>query len=105
MNDPDEHRYSSPIKNGKFVAPPNSYFAQMKRNTSVYSTYPPNGKRPKKEGRNIYNRRQLSRTSEYQSTEEGFEAFGEGDDWGDESIASEPQPDTGNMLLSPYVFY
>ena len=50
----------------------------------------------------MYNlsRRQLSKTSEYQSTEEGFEAFGEGDDW-DESIASEPQPDTGNMLLSP----
>ena len=79
----------------------------MKRNTNIYSTYPPNGKLPKKGRKNIYNLdyRQLSRTSEYQSTEEGFEAFGEGDDW-DESITSEPHSDTGNMLLSPnlYVF-
>ena len=96
----DEPRYSTPGKNGKFIAPPNSYFAQMKRNTSIYSTYPPNGKLPKKERKNIYNlqHRQLSRTSEYQSTEEGFEAFGEGD-W-DGSVTSEPQFESGN-LLSP----
>jgi len=93
------------MKNG-YVAPPSSYFAQMKRNTNIYSTYPPNGKFPKKQRKNIYNlqHRQLSKTSEYQSQEEGFEAFGEayGEDWG-ESVASEPQLET-NSILSPSMY-
>lgn len=101
-NELEDPKISSPLKNGKYVAPPSSYFAQMKQNTNIYSTYPPDGRLPKKKRKNILNLqyRQLSKTSEYQSQELGFEAFGEGEgeDW-DESIASEPQPD----LLSPDV--
>ncbi|XP_057311501.1 rab11 family-interacting protein 4-like [Hydractinia symbiolongicarpus] len=86
--DMEEH-HSTPLNNNLLRTPTN-FFTRMKQDTSIYSTYPPNGKRPRKSRKSLFEmrQRQLSRTSEYQSQEEGFEAFGEGHDY--DSLSSEP---------------
>ncbi|XP_065659277.1 rab11 family-interacting protein 3 isoform X3 [Hydra vulgaris] len=55
-----------------------NYFTKAKKTSSIYSTYPPKRKNMRQSLSLVeLQKKQLGCTSEYQSQEEGFEAFGE----------------------------